>query len=512
MQGKWKAKGWVLVYLAANLLLFIVLLSASGPVYATEPDNALKIDPGASIVKIEVRSFVYDYTKPWSEPRVQASSGTGFLINKEYILTNAHVVSGAKFIHLSRSNQEREFEGEVVFVAHDCDLAIVRAKKAEFYHGAQPLRIGQRPELGSEINVLGFPIGGDRISITRGIVSRIDMDLYSHSQIDQHLTLQVDAAINPGNSGGPAMQGAEVIGVAFQSLRGGENLGYLIPPSVIQKFLVDVEDGKYDGYIELGVISQDTRNPVLRRAAGLNQAGLASETGVLVTGIMPGSSADGFVRKGDVILEINGHKISQQGDVDLNGSRQPYSMVTDNLQNGARIDLLIWRQNSQQKLHFLARPTNVIAHLRQDYDNPPEYAIFNGMLFQPLNANLMRAAVSAWKDRPELLYRYSYFVRAGIYKQVDEDVVLSYRLGDRNNTYLDRYTRRIVSKVNGKAIRNFHTFLSASRSALDQGQKLVLEFRGEDVPLVITADADAESQARIQQFYGIQKMANQNEK
>lgn len=66
--------------------------------------------------------------------------------------------------------------------------------------------------------------GGDNISVTKGVVSRVEPTQYVHGAT-QLMAIQIDAAINPGNSGGPAIMGNKVVGVAFQNLSGAENIG-----------------------------------------------------------------------------------------------------------------------------------------------------------------------------------------------------------------------------------------------------------------------------------------------
>jgi S1-C subfamily serine protease len=110
------------------------------------------------------------------------------------------------------------------------------------------------------ITIVGYPIGGSKISVSRGIVSRKEQSTYAHSEVDSHLVIQVDAAINPGNSGGPAIQNGKVAGVAFQVASKGENIGYIIPTSVVNHFLKDIEDGIYNGYVELGIQFVNTFN------------------------------------------------------------------------------------------------------------------------------------------------------------------------------------------------------------------------------------------------------------
>ena len=462
--------------------------------------------PVNSVVRIEVTSFSYNYSAPWMQPAIQKSSGTGFIIAGNQILTNAHVVSGADDIRVSLSFHRTDYKARVLYIAHDCDLALLEVENKSFFKNTKNLEIGRDVELNSPVAVVGYPIGGDRISITRGVVSRIGMEMYSHSEIDYHMTIQVDAAINPGNSGGPALQNGRVIGVAFQARRSGENLGYLIPPVVIRKFLKDIEDGKYNGYIELGVMHQTTVNSVMQKALGFGTSVQSPDTGVLVYAVIPGASADGFILPGDVLLEINHKKISENGDVDIDQMQQSFSLVVDNLESGEIIHAKIWRDGKIRELSFPAHPTSAFDHMRKNYDTPPEYAIANGFVFQPLNSNLMSAYAKSWSKFPELLYRYNYFISGKIYKEVDEDVVLTRRLEDPSNSYSDRYVYSIVLRVNGQKIRNFREFWHYFDLALNKSSRVLIEFLDQDVPLILHKKDLMASESRIRQKYGIQDM------
>ena len=86
--------------------------------------------------------------------------------------------------------------------------------------------------------VVGYPTGGDNISVTKGVVSRVGFVTYSHAG-RRLLAIQTDASINPGNSGGPTMQGNKVVGVAFEAMSNMENIGYSIPITIIKHFFND---------------------------------------------------------------------------------------------------------------------------------------------------------------------------------------------------------------------------------------------------------------------------------
>src|SRR5437667_209861 len=95
------------------------------------------------------------------------------------------------------------------------------------------------------VMVYGYPKGGSSLSITKGIVSRIEFAEYNFPVAG--LRIQIDAAINPGNSGGPAVVGDKMIGLAFSHLSDSKNIGYIIPSEEIDLFLQDIADGHYDG-------------------------------------------------------------------------------------------------------------------------------------------------------------------------------------------------------------------------------------------------------------------------
>src|SRR4029077_3455777 len=101
----------------------------------------------------------------------------------------------------------------------------------------EPLAFGKLPHVRTTVTTYGYPAGGEQISYTRGVVSRIELQNYVHTGNRSFLGVQTDAAINPGNSGGPVLQDGLVVGVAFQGAQGLENTGFFIAPQVINHFL-----------------------------------------------------------------------------------------------------------------------------------------------------------------------------------------------------------------------------------------------------------------------------------
>lgn len=493
-------------------LLLALFLYTPKAAFSQEDDGGNDVQAAyRAVVRITTIGFNFSYVTPWQSPNLNRSGGTGFIIEGNRIITNAHVVSQAGSIKVRRPNQGTEYDARITYIAHDCDLAMLEVDEKEFFRDSLPLKIGNPPRLNSPVVVIGFPIGGEQVSITRGIVSRLGMDVYSHSQIDAHKVIQVDAAINPGNSGGPALQNGSVIGIAFQVYRQGQNLGYLIPPEVINKFIKDVGDGTYDGYIDFGTLEIGTTNPILRRALGLEAAlvdpasGIHEpNTGVLIYSIIPGSSADGYLRPGDILLSINNSPITHQGEITLNGQMQAYSELIDNVGHGSMIGVEIWRDGKRRHLSFPARRASIYDFQRINYDTPPDFYLTGGLLFQPLNANLFLTYARKWaaEGHSDVLYRYRYYIYHRLYRQSAIDVVLTRRLSDPMNLYADSFLHGIVESVNGTRVRDFTHFVQMIDRIITTEKFLVLRFRNRFTPLVLRT-ADLKTSGQILRKYGI---------
>jgi len=228
-----------------------------------------------SLVRITSTEVEPDYRAPWNTGAIGRGVGAGFVIDGPRIMTNAHVVSNTRYLTVEREGDPNKYPARVLFVAHDCDLALITVDSPEFFKNMVPLGFGGIPELESTVSAYGYPIGGERMSVTTGIVSRIDFQLYTHSSIDSHLAIQISAQINPGNSGGPVMQNAKVVGVAFQGYSGdiAQGVAYMIPTPVIRRFLTDIKDNRYDKYVDLGLTYSKLQNPAQRRYLGLPDDG-----------------------------------------------------------------------------------------------------------------------------------------------------------------------------------------------------------------------------------------------
>jgi S1-C subfamily serine protease len=456
-----------------------------------------------SLVRITNTAAEPDYKAPWNAGGLQRSVGAGFVIDGNRIMTNAHVVSNSRYLVVERDGDPNKYPAKVQFVANDCDLALITVPALDFFKNMIPLKFGGIPGLESTVSAYGYPIGGERMSVTTGIVSRIDFQLYTHSSIDQHLAIQISAQINPGNSGGPVMQDGKVVGVAFQGYSGdvAQGVAYMIPTPVINRFLKDISDGQYNKYPDLGITYAKLQNPAQRKFLGLND----DDRGVLVsTVVVAGPSAD-ILRPGDVLLAIDGHPIASDSNVELEGERAEFQEVVERKFRGDSVKFDIWRDKKPMTVTiklYAPWPYLILGH---SYDVQPRYVLYGGLLFQPLNLDLLESY------RPtdlRLRHFFEYFVQEQIYLQHPDVIVLTNILPDPINTYLAPYRGGIVDEVNGRKIHNLDELASAFA---ETPEHFVIRMIGDGPPLVLDRNKVEAARERIKTRYNVLREQNLEE-
>jgi len=470
-------------------LAFVALLAVAARAQDEEMDR-LK----AAVIQVFVVSQPEDFSLPWQRPQPQRATGSAFFIGENMLMTNAHVVSDAKNLLVKRADRPERLQARVLHVGHDCDLAVVTVDDPTFFEGMRVLEFGGLPKLRSTVDAVGYPMGGARISITSGVVSRIETRPYAHSRADSHLAVQIDAAINPGNSGGPVMQDGKVVGVAFQGQVFGQNIGYMIPMPVIRHFLDDVRDGHYDGYPELGVYDGKLENDALREYLGVP----AGAKGVVVLKATPAASCEGLLQRNDVLHAIDGIPIENDGTVKIDGEFLEFTYIVENKQVGEKVSLSVRRDGKVYDLDVPLKTWAAPMSGRILYDRRAEYYVDGGYLFVPLTINyLMR------RGNEELFYYLNqwYSTIAGPGETRRQLVVLSRVLPHPSTAYRP-YNNAIVATVDGTPPRDFKHFLEMMQGGA--GGRVKIEFEGVNPsPLVLDRKRVAQFNQDILLKYGV---------
>lgn len=213
----------------------------AAPVTATEPAALAPVDRQTdqianSVVKVFGQRRAPNLLKPWTKQSPVEISGSGLVIEGNRILTNAHLVQYTSDLQIQGNQAADRIPARVEAVALGIDLAILKLDDESFFATHAPLkRVVELPRIRDSMLVYGYPTGGTSISITKGIVSRIEYAHYNGPNFG--LRIQIDAGVNHGNSGGPVVVEGKVIGLVFGFLGGAQNIGYIIPTEEIELML-----------------------------------------------------------------------------------------------------------------------------------------------------------------------------------------------------------------------------------------------------------------------------------
>jgi S1-C subfamily serine protease len=352
---------------------------------ASAPATAPAASPAVenSVVKIFSTLRRPDPYKPWTKATPQEVTGSGVVIEGRRILTNAHVVGYASQVQVQASQDGDKVGATVVAIARGIDLAVLKLDDESFFDKHAPVpRASVLPDVREAVMAYGYPVGGTSLSITKGIVSRVEFVPYAYGSAG--LRVQIDAPINPGNSGGPIISGDKMVGLAFSSATNAQNIGYVIPNEEVELFLRDVADGRYDGKPLLADDVQTLENPVLRQYLKLDKA----VEGAVVH--RPARSDAAYpLKEWDVITRIGEYPIDNQGMVKLGPNlRVRFQYRVQQVAKDGKVPLTVVRAGKtlQVQVPVGSKRPLLIPDLNGGY---PSYFVYGPIVFSRATAEYL---------------------------------------------------------------------------------------------------------------------------
>jgi len=461
-----------------------------------------------SVIKIFAVRTEPNLSMPWQMKRQYSTTASGFAVSERRIVTNAHAVAFQTSIRVRKHGSAEKFVAKVIGVCHQSDLAVLTVEEDSFWRDVDCLEFGDIPELQESITVIGYPTGGDSISVTKGVVSRIEETYYSHGNF-RLLAIQIDAAINPGNSGGPALsQDMKVVGVCFETLLNAENIGYIIPIPVVKHFLEDIErnKGNCSGFCDIGIQIQLMESEHIRKSMSM----APEQTGILVNKVYPLSDAVNVLEKDDVILSIAGSPIGNDGTIPFRdgGERISFRYAILSKFDGDSVAMQILRKGATLDIEVkVMKPGMLAAIPANQYDVIPSYFIFAGMVFQVLTQPYLSSEWGKeWQQKAPVR-----FVEKALYAAKDkpdqEVVILSQILAADINVTYQQYVPNIVTHVNNVPINNLRHLVELVEA--NSAPYLRLDLESERV-IVLDAQQASEQSVEILESHNIPYIKSQD--
>lgn len=447
------------------------------PFPAPSPEDMGKGLPSMdAVVKVFCVHTEPNFSLPWQRKRQYSSNSSGFVISGRRVLTNAHSVEHHTQVKLKKRGLDTKYLARVLAIGTECDIAMLTVDDDEFWEGVLPVEFGPLPALQDAVTVVGYPIGGDTISVTSGVVSRMEILSYVHGSTEL-LGLQIDAAINSGNSGGPAFNNkGNCVGIAFQSLKHEdvENIGYVIPTPVIQHFIQDYEkNGGYTGFPSLGVEWQKMENPDLRMSMGMKP----DQKGVRIRRIEPTAPEFKVLKQSDVLLSFDGIDIANDGTVPFrHGERIGFSYLVSQKYTGedAAIKVLRSKKILEFNIKLATQKRLIQAHIK---GVPPSYYIIAGFVFTTISVPYLRSEYGKdyeFEAPVKLLVKHLHEMA----ETEDEQLVVVSQVlvADINIGYEDIVNTQVLA-FNGKPVKNLKDLAKMVESCTAEFLKFDLEYQ-----------------------------------
>jgi S1-C subfamily serine protease len=469
------------LFLTATLLTATTYGADAVPAAANPPAPAASAPRMDRVENATVKVFATvrypDLVRPWTKQSPSEITGSGVVIEGKRILTNAHVVLYASQVQIQANQAGDKISATVEAIAPGIDLAVLKLDDESFFDTHAPLpRASTVPQIKDSVMVYGFPTGGTSLSITKGIVSRIDFTGYNFPVAG--LRIQIDAAINPGNSGGPAVVDEKMIGLAFSHLGGGtENIGYIIPCEEIELFLQDIADGHYDGKPAMFDELQTLENPALRAFLKVDK----SVHGIVVH--RPFGTDPAYpLKEWDLITKIGDTPVDDQGMIQFGENlRVHFTYLVQQIAKDGKVPLTVVRAGREVPVELPVSPNRpmVIRELNGAY---PSYFVYGPLVFSSASTML----ISSLGTNANLLNLFTALGSPLLTRRGDPPAFPGEELVVVSSPFLPHklaqgYSNpvaKVVKTVNGIPIKNLAHLVEVLRDCRDEF--IAMEFYGRE--------------------------------
>jgi hypothetical protein len=475
-------------------LLWLALLLAR-PALGEERAASNSRDWKASLVTLDIKRKRYDYFQPWTRPLENAQK-LGLVIGPREILTTAEGLADNTLLRAQKNGRGSWFVGGVKWIDYHANLAVVTVTDEQFWEGLKPASFGKAAAVGTSMSVLRWKAG--KIEQFRGEFkqyavadSRLSYASYSHLE----LASEIDAA----GGAEPVVSEGEVLGLV--STHEGNNC-HAIPASFIRRI---VEAHAKDGYPGLGYFDfvwEPGQNPATLRFLGDPDV----NKGVVIIDAPDREGSEGLKAR-DVLLQVDGHDIDSTGDYNDPdyGFLSLENLATRDRWAGDKIPLAVLRDGKKLTVSFQIPKVEYTAKLVPDelFDQPPQYMIVGGLVFEPLSNPYLRSWGSDWRHRAP--FRLNYYNNQSPKKERPSLVLLSQVLPDPFNLGYQEDRFLVVDKVNGVKISKLKDLQGALEKPVDGFH--VIEFMSGERVLKAVLDAATEREAtrRVLENYRIEE-------
>lgn len=443
----------------------------------------------SSLVKVNATSQPYNLHLPWQKESPSGRRGLGVVLAGNRVLVTGQMAADATYIELELPESGQKIPAKVVAVDYEANLALLESppsdKQKAFFAGLKPMAVDASGRIGDAVSILQTGRVGELIEsplrIGKVLTRRYNVEGSGFLVYEANGIIRSEA----NSFTLPVVKGSKLAGLLL-SYDSKNQVTTILPAPIIEHFLKDVADGKYEGFPGLGMELQSTQDEQFRDYLGLKP----NAPGVLITTVMKGGSAEkAGMKKGDILISINGFTIDSRGDYKdpQFGPLSSSHLVRGRAYVGDKVEIKVVREGKEVTLNGqLARrsPADYLV-LPYQFDKGPRYVLMGGLLFQELSRPYLDAFGE--EQRSGAILRLT---RIATHPDKYEEegrkklVFLSMVLPTPSAQGYDKLGGQVVNKVNGKAINDLNDLAEAFKSAKDTWHVIELD----DFPHVLYLD------------------------
>ena len=424
--------------------------------------------PKDSLVRVNSTIQTYSPSQPWEKTPPRKRSGLGTLLPDNKILTTAAMAADAIYLELQSADSTKNIPAKVVAIDYEANLALLTPLGERGF--LKDLKVSQPAgpsKPGEVIEILQLEENGDSLA-TDGTIRSMDL-ISTFVEGRFFLGYKLKASLQTSGSSFtlPAFKGGKLAGIVTR-YNSKDQICDVIAADIVNAFLKDAADGSYAGFPSLGVAASATEDPHFRGWLKLPEDG----GGVYLTRVAPDGSADGAgLKKGDVIMSINGLNIDRRGyfkHPDYGTLFWPH-LVQGGSATGGEVTVKILREgkSSDVKVTLKKAPAPLVPTYR--YDEAPPFLIKGGLVFQELSRAYLQAYGKEWTTRAPLNL-LDVLSNPEDYEEGRNRVVVLTRVVATEATIgYDRIRNQIVKTTNGKPIADLPSLAAAFAEAPESG-------------------------------------------
>ncbi len=356
---------------------------------------AVPVINASSLLKVNVTYQNYNLQIPWQKESAGGRRGLGIVLKDNRVLVTAQMVADSTYIEFELPESGHKLPAKVVAVDYEANLALLAphspAKEKEFFAGITPVEVDTSARIGDTLAVWQSGRVGDLI-VTPMRISKVMTQGYFVENA-AFLVYEATGIIRSESNSFtlPIVKGGKLAALLLR-YDSKNQVATLLPAPIIDHFLKDVADGKYDGFPSLGIEFQITQDEQFREYLGLK----GGAPGVFISKVMKGGSADqAGMKPGDIMVAINGHAIDARGDYQdpQYGAVSASHLVRGRGFVGEDVEIKVLREGKEVALKGKLTRKQPDDYLVRPYlfDKGPKYVLSGGVLFQELTSAYLGA-------------------------------------------------------------------------------------------------------------------------